>query len=417
MRARNVVAASAAGIVACVAGTTCIIPADQCQFHCWESSVTQDELPEDPERPGYFSMQCGDADGASVFVPIPSNGFGARACYTGSTGPLDYPGPAENSLTHALLKLAVYNLDNGVALTPDQQDAYNKWKQALGDAVFDTCVAALSCSGKPGTCDIDPAHPGSQSCTVTSAENLCVSLVADELEGQLALPSPTKLPECSGTDFLPVYANLDACDDFVPDMTGFTCENFTPTGGEDDGGVDDAPIDPTSGADDESGSDTSGSNGGADSTGGADETGGADDESGSSTSAGAAPFGDVGMMIDCTGNDCIVSPDLVDNLYADFGVFYDEGVVLELVDATTACGPGIRFGGIAPSSATADLARPFGVDNGDVVRRLNGLAITDTDDILAALDMIATESTFTVHVSERVGSGCRTRVLTVDVDG
>lgn len=416
MRARNVVAASAAGIIACVAGSTCIIPADQCQFHCWESSVTKDELPEDPDRPGYFEMQCTNKQGHSEFVPIPSNGFGARACYTGSTGPLDYPGPAENSLTHGLLKLAVYNLDNGVALTPLQEDAYIKWEQALRDAMLDTCVAALSCNGKPGTCDIDSNFSGAQSCNVASATSLCDSLVADELHDQLALPSPTKLPECSGTDFLPVYANLDACEDFVPDMTGFTCENFTPTGGEDDAGGDDAPIDPTSGADDESGSDTSDPDGGADSTGGADETGGSDDESGSSTGARAAPFGDVGMMIDCTGNDCIVSPELVDNLYASFGVFYDEGVVLELVDATAACGPGIRFGGIGSGSATAELARPFGIDNGDVVRRLNGLAITDTDDILAALDMIAAESTFTVHVSKRVGSGCRTRAITVDVD-
>ena len=419
MRARNMVAAAAAGVVACVAGVTCIIPADQCQFHCWESSVTQDELPEDPKRDGYFSTQCTNEQGYGEFVPIPVNGFAARACYTGSSGPLDYPGPAENSLTHGLLKLAVDNLANGDPLTALQEDAYIKWEQALSDAVLDTCVAMLSCDGNPGACDIDESEgaPGKQSCTVTSATSLCETLVADELHDQLALPSPTKLPECSGTDFLPVYANLDACDDFVPDMTGFTCENFTPTGGEDDGGGDDAPIDPTSGADDESGSDTSGSDGGADSTGGADETGGADDESGSSTGAGAAPFGDVGMMIDCTGSDCIVSPDLVDNLYANFGVFYDEGVVLELVDAAAACGPGIRFGGIAPSSATADLARPFGVDNGDVVRRLNGLALTDTNDILAALDMIATESTFTVHVSERVGSGCRTRVLTLDVGG
>ena len=410
MRASNVVAILAAGITASIAGLACIIPADQCQFHCWESSVTQDELPEDPNRPGYFAAQCTNPGGHGELVPIPAIGFGARACYTGSTGPLDYPGPAENSLTHALLKLAVYNLENGTPLTADQEDAYNKWEQALRDAMLDTCVAKLTCGGNPDDCDIDGFISGKQSCSVTSATSLCNDLVADELHDQLALPNPTKLPECSGTDFLPVYANLEACEDFVPDMTGFTCENFTPTGGEDDGG-DDAPIDPPAGADDESGSDTSGSDGAA------DETGAADDESGSSTGAGAAPFGDVDMLVDCIGDDCIVAPELVDNVYANFGVFYDEGVTLELVDATATCGPGIRLRGIGPSSATADLARPFGIGNGDVVRRLNGLALTDTDDILAALDMIASESSFTVQVRERTGLGCQTRVLTVNVGG
>ena len=299
------------------------------------------------------------------------------------------------------MKLAVFNLAAGQGLTPDQQDAYETWVEALRQAVVDSCVQALTCNGSPGTCDIDSNTPlTDESCNIPSATSLCELLVASELESQLALPNPEKYPECSGTDMLPVFAvdEEDLCEGFVPDMTGGQCEDLEP--GMGDSGSE------AGGADDESGADTTGGSEGttaADEDSGADTTG-TDGDSGS-TDAGAAPFGDVGALVDCLGNDCTVRrPSWSTTSYANFGVFYDEGVRLELVDAGVTCGPGIRISGLGSGSASADLARPFGVDDGDMITRLNGMPIVDADDILAALDIISAETQFTVHLRERVGS-------------
>lgn len=389
MRTSKYMAAlGAVGLVVLGLGGACISDLPECPFHCWESSVAKADLPEDPERPGYFTMQCTDKNEVAVFVPIPDLGFGARACFSGSTGPTDYPGPALNFEKHFFMKLAVFNLAAGQGLTPDQQDAYETWVEALRQAVVDSCVQALTCNGNPGTCDIDSdTLLTDESCNIPSATSLCEILVATELESQLALPNPEKYPECSGTDMLPVFAEDEEnlCEGFVPDMTGGQCEDFEPGMGE------------------------SGSEGG-----GADDESGADGDTGS-TGAGAAPFGDVGALVSCVGNDCTLDAQLVDNVYANFGVFYDEGVRLELVDASVTCGPGIRISGLGSGSASADLARPFGVDTGDVITRLNGMPIVDADDILAALDIISTETQFTVHLREHVGSTCRTRTLTLEV--
>lgn len=412
MRTSKYMAAlGAVGLVVLGLGGACISDLPECPFHCWESSVANADLPEDSERPGYFTMQCTDKNEVAVFVPIPDLGFGARACFSGSTGPTDYPGPALNFEKHFFMKLAVFNLAAGQGLTPDQQDAYETWVEALRQAVVDSCVQALTCNGNPGTCDIDSNTPlTNESCNIPSATSLCEILVATELESQLALPNPEKYPECSGTDMLPVFAEDEEnlCEGFVPDMTGGQCEDFEPGMGESGSEA--------GGADDESGADTTG---GSEDTAGADEDGGADttgtDGDSGSTGAGAAPFGDVPTLVDCLGNDCTVDAELVDNVYANFDVFYDEGVRLELVDASVTCGPGIRISGLGSGSASADLARPFGVDAGDVITRLNGMPIVDADDILAALDMISAETQFTVHLRERAGSTCRTRALTLEV--
>jgi len=398
----------AVGLVMLGAGGACISDLPECPFHCWQSSVAKADLPEHENYPGHLSIFCNDPLEGAIPVPLPEYAFAARACFSGSAGPTDYPGPALNFEKHFFMKLAVFNLATGKELTPDQEDAYETWVEALRDASVESCVLALTCNKQPGTCDINPNISNKQSCTVSSATSLCELLVGAELESQLALPNPEKYPECSGTDMLPVYDpdGEDICEGFVPDMTGGQCENYEPS--MDESGSD------SEGADDESGADTTGGSEDTTEDSGADTTG-ADDDSGS-TGAGAAPFGEVDTLVSCVGNDCTIDAELVDNVYANFDVFYDEGVHLELVDASASCGPGIRIGGLGPGSASAELARPFGAGNGDVITRLNGMPLIDTDDILAALDIISTETQFTVHLRERAGSTCRTRELVLEVD-
>lgn len=349
---------------------------DDCPFYCWESSLEVVDIPEDPMKERYYPQTCTlpVSPFPAIFVPLPSLGYAARACYTGQAS----ANTAENTEHHFLTKMAIQKLQAAMSLDSEEEDAYEYWPDALDDKAWQACVAHLTCNGNngPGSgCDIDGDVTGDQRCTISSAEALCTAQITGILEGQLELPTPEKYPECSGVEYFTLVSS--ACEGFIPDLNG--------TGGYcgDDGFV--PGMDSTS-------------MGSADTTGTSGER-----------------FGDLDELITCSSNDCDLDAELVINVIEHFSAFYDDGVTLEYVD-DVACGEGAKIDGLSAGTAPTALTDEFNIDNGDIIAQVNGIDLSSGNPRAASvLEELDTETDFTVVVKRPHGMSCTTTIWTLEI--
>lgn len=141
---------------------------------------------------------------------------------------------------------------------------------------------------------------------------------------------------------------------------------------------------------------------------------GADDTAGPP----AEPFGDVGRLIDCSPQtDCDVDRELLFNVQQWMGVFYDEGVSLSLVDATTTCGPGAQISGLDVGEHAHELAQEFDLRNGDIIASVNSTALSSQAKALDVVEILVNDdlSSTTIVIERRQGGTCATLTYTIDV--
>jgi hypothetical protein len=345
----------------------------ECPFYCWESFLDAADIPSDEADPPYYTQLCTQEGGGSsaLLVPLPEKGYGARTCYSGGS-PANAAGNSEH---YFLVAMAIVNLLGSNSLNQSQEDAYDLAVLLLDQSAVESCVAHLTCNGSPGAgCDIDETVSGEQSCTVGSANALCTAQIEGVLEGQLALPSPEKYPECSGIQYYETSVAL--CQGHVPDMNG--------TGGycADDGFI------PGTGSTSMGSADTTGAN--------------------------LEPFGDLGALIRCDGTACDLDPELIINVMEHFGEFYDDEVTLLYVD-DAACDEGVQVDGLSSGTAPTELAGEFNIENGDIITQVNGIYLDRAASFATALQELDSETEFTVVVKRPDGMACTKTTWTLEI--
>jgi len=127
------------------------------------------------------------------------------------------------------------------------------------------------------------------------------------------------------------------------------------------------------------------------------------------------PFGDIEELVSCNPQtECDVEAELLSNISANFDVFDEEGVTLEIVDSTVSCGPGAQIGGLDSGEDAKELADVFDFRNGDVIRVIESVTIDDLDDALVAVSSLLEDPSTTIVISRPTQSGCDT--LSYDID-
>lgn len=323
--------------------------------HCWDRTTTWAAMPlnQDLGASG-LALECNDAATLQV-IDIAAIEDLASAEFTGKTCPQEQVD--HETITGIIAAIEAGNVGSQLA---SSILTYQNFVANIAFNAQNECIAALTAA------DIDTGTPGLQSCTPQSASMVCAAYIRH--------PIVATLGDLTGVNFTPpseaglgtkVIEEGEVCD-FMPDFLG------GPTSGTDggsdsdgDGGTTGTPGD---GADDESSSDD-----------------------GSSTGGGLIdPFGDLDDLVFCdaTGVSCVFQEALVTNIKQNFTVFYTDGVALTLLKPADRGYPGAMLSGLDAGEASDDLARTFGLDNGDVIKSVNGIPLVDEDDALTAIDAL-----------------------------
>ena len=107
----------------------------------------------------------------------------------------------------------------------------------------------------------------------------------------------------------------------------------------------------------------------------------------------STPRLDTLVTCDHTGVSCTYQGELLDNIHANFSVFYEDRVTLTLLLPTDPEYPGVRLGGLDVGEASTDLATAFDLQNGDVIENVNGIDIDDQARALEAINaMVSSRS-------------------------
>lgn len=89
---------------------------------------------------------------------------------------------------------------------------------------------------------------------------------------------------------------------------------------------------------------------------------------------------------------------------------------MELVDSAVTCGPGVKLAGFGAGEASTDLANEIGVQNGDVISKLNGTIISTTARAVSVLEDVAELTEFEVVVLRRNGTKCDSTTYDLTVE-
>lgn len=354
---------------ACLQLSSCYQGADGCPHHCWQNNTEFATQPLNLDlSPSTLPFRCEDA---STAQPIPIAPLDLADTVWHAT---DCPSQAD----HETVTAVVSAIENGTtgSLFGAQILTYKAFVESLALEQRNHCLAALKAE------DISD-DPGLQSCTHASAVAVCNAYVM--------YPALAVLAVDSGTSFEPPTA---APTQVYTIPQGEMCD-FQPGLGGDTGGGESTSSGGNSDTGDSTGDD------GLDSTG-----------TGSSGGAVVDPFGDVSALIYCdaSGVLCSYQPELVDNIDANFSVFFQEQVSLELLRSTDADYPGVRLSGLDSGEASKDLADAFGLQNDDVLKNVNGIDIEDEADASEAIDALISSEAVALSL-ERKGSTIHYRIL------
>ncbi|MEM6991286.1 MAG: hypothetical protein AAF721_12330 [Myxococcota bacterium] len=339
---------------------SCFTPGDTCPVHCWQRSSEWAAAPLNPDlSPSGAAFECNDAVTNDV-LEIDEISELASMDFNGVTCP-------QTQVDHDTIEQMVgaIGAGTGAAQAGNDIQTYQDFVDALTLAARNNCLAALTAP------DIDASTPGLQTCSQISATAVCNAYIMFPMRaelGDLNAGADYEAPVAAPVDYKSIAAD-EVCD-FVPGLGRAT------------GGHDDDDPDGTSGGDGEDD--------------GVDETTGAPV---------VDPFGDIDALVACnrSGSKCVYDDELVDNISANFSVFYEERVALTLLRRRQAGYPGATISGLDPGEASYELARAFGLRNGDIIKSVNGIDLVDESDGLEALDAMTGSATVILSI-ERKGS-------------
>lgn len=309
----------------------------------------------DEDSDDNFDTQCVNHwTNFSMQVPVPPNGVLLARACLPS------------QVDHELVSDAVTALENTTDVSMAEAAAWSSLVSLLGQDVVTQC--RQHATGSPGFQDIDPGVGGSQACTEMSSDAVC-DVLAMQVQQALSLEdgSPSTLPSYAGAEYGTTGGKK--CD-FEPD--------FSDTGRD---------VDPAS----------STSEGAADSTG---------------------SFGDIDPGIDCFGQRCTVTAEVVSRILAGFSQFYRDEARLTIVDAGRPCNSrGAILSGLEPGEESFALAKALTLRNGDIIAAVEGIPIVDTASGERVLEMVrASSSPVDVTVRRRQNSSsCVTVNYTFEV--
>lgn len=339
-------------LVAAFVGCTFGPSVDTCPGVCWSYDQTID----DSNTDGDFDSQCFNALGNQIPVAIPTSGdMTGQACVTN---------PVHLSM-RSVIRSVNHNGDTSEAAMQETSDYVTATNNISADLETE-CRAWLLGSGCVVSCQ-DP-----ESCTqqeVTAVE--AADAICDDF---LVTPSQDAMQDFSGCDGWdpPVESTVENIEVADPDEC-FALD----TGGGDDLG--DPPI--MCDGDGEAGAP-------------ADETGA------------PADFGDLDNLIYCSpSTTCEIGDELLYNVEANFDIFHDEGVILEMVSLSGGTIVGAQISGLNSGEDSYDLLHThLSVNNGDVITHVNSVALDSEAHVLQVVSELLDTITWNVTV-RRAGFG------------
>lgn len=144
---------------------------------------------------------------------------------------------------------------------------------------------------------------------------------------------------------------------------------------------------------------------------GSSETSGADESSGGEGAG--APFGDLDELVHCNTahTACTYEPQLVDNIVGALEqIAGDDEAVLRFLVPGDRDFPGVRLEGFDPGEASTELAAAAGLENGDVIRTVDGTTLDSAKVLVKTVQKLIEEPAATLTYERRT----RTRELRIE---
>ncbi|MEM9452963.1 MAG: hypothetical protein AAGF11_02205 [Myxococcota bacterium] len=188
---------------------SCVRPAQQCVVHCLDYRVEPVEIADEISPYGFFDTTCANYYGGGMDAPLPVSAYIGRRCV--------FPQSRFDRIMAAIDAKNAMDLDS---LAQEDADAYNNFVDELLDDLIIACKDHLTCN--ESYCDLveDPAQPGPQVCTVSSALYLCDTYVKTVAETSLHLEHGSSTPGYAGTGtVLIIDPDENACQ-YIPFETG-----------------------------------------------------------------------------------------------------------------------------------------------------------------------------------------------------
>lgn len=276
--------------------------------------------------------------------------------------------------------MAAIEAGTGSSMSVGHQDAYTEVIETMLTQVHAGCVDYLT----------DEAYIN---CTVPSSDAVCNAYLTNPMraryldfdlgasyERPLSVNSGVSVKGAGG--WCQYYKNPAPAD-----TDGSAGENESSGGGDTSGGG------PT----------------GADESSGADETSGVDD---TGEEAEEAPFGEVKELVHCNRaqTSCTYAPSLIENVFAASGQVEADGALLRLLDPADAGYPGVRLQGFDRREPSTELAASVGLENGDILRTVDGTTLKDEATLMSVLERLLQSPEATI-VYDRGG---RTREVRIE---
>ncbi len=340
-----------------------------CNRYCWShrqavADVTDEAMLGAPD--GRFDLTCTRfSDTDPWHPPLPAFGwYAAERCVAADV---------HHVVSQTVATIEDPAIDASQACDVTDLQVYADFVHTLALQAREACVAHLSCKGIPAGCDIDPTTLENDACTVASAQTLCDQAVLTP-----ALAALTDLANGPGAaqpqrDGI-VIEYVDDPEDCQPILQGDT--DGTP------------PCDdPANGQGD-----------------------GLDDGSGG---APLGPFGDLDTLVACAAPTiCTVDPALFVAIQSNFGIFYDEGLRLELVELAENQ-RGLQLSGLDRHEASTELLGAVGLTNGDVITHVDGASILAPSTVERVMLGLPTATSWRLTVRRAVGVRWEQLELTV----
>jgi len=135
-----------------------------CNRYCWSHQQTVADASDAPD--GRFDETCTKFSNLNQWhPPLPPFGwYPAEQCLDATT---------HQVIAQTVASIQDPAIDASQACDVTELQAYADLAQTLAEQARDACVAHLSCNGAPAGCDIDPATPENDACTVPTAQTLC----------------------------------------------------------------------------------------------------------------------------------------------------------------------------------------------------------------------------------------------------
>lgn len=144
---------------------------------------------------------------------------------------------------------------------------------------------------------------------------------------------------------------------------------------------------------------------------GDDGSSSADEGSGGANEGQEAPFGPLDSLVHCNQahTSCTYDPSLIDNVFAASSVVEADQAFLRLLGPTEAGYPGVRLEGFDREEPTTELAAAVGLQDGDVLRSVDGITLKDQDSLSSVLDSLFVSPAAT-FIYERGGNTREVRI-------